>query len=79
MLEAGFAVNDQELAPGLHSIPDPCATRPARSSLRSTWRRTPRWSHSREDLVDHLAPHLVSTADRISARLGHRRDHERST
>jgi hypothetical protein len=28
------------------------------------------------DLVDALGPHLVSTADRISARLGFRRDDE---
>jgi DNA-binding IclR family transcriptional regulator len=28
------------------------------------------------ELVDALGPHLVSTADRISARLGFRRDDE---
>jgi hypothetical protein len=28
--------------------------------------------------VDALGPHLVSTADRISARLGYRRDDERN-
>ena len=32
---------------------------------------------SLEELVDALGPHLVSTADRISARLGFRRDDER--
>jgi hypothetical protein len=32
---------------------------------------------SLEELVEHLGPHLVSTADRISARLGYRRDDER--
>ncbi len=31
---------------------------------------------SLEELVDALGPHLVSTADRISARLGYRRDDE---
>ncbi len=31
-----------------------------------------------EELVDALGPHLVSTADRISARLGYRRDDERN-
>ncbi len=30
------------------------------------------------ELVDALGPHLVSTADRISARLGYRRDDEQS-
>src|ERR1700721_2528133 len=33
---------------------------------------------SLEELVDALGPHLVSTADRISARLGYRRDDEQS-
>jgi hypothetical protein len=32
---------------------------------------------SLEEMVDHLGPHLVSMADRISARLGYRRDDER--
>jgi DNA-binding IclR family transcriptional regulator len=31
---------------------------------------------SLSELVDALTPHLVSTADRISARLGYRRDDE---
>jgi DNA-binding IclR family transcriptional regulator len=31
---------------------------------------------SLEELVDALGPHLVSTADRISARLGYRRPDE---
>ncbi len=31
---------------------------------------------SLQDLLDHLGPHLVATADRISARLGYRRDDE---
>ena len=31
---------------------------------------------SLEEMVDALGPHLVSTADRISARLGYRRDDE---
>ena len=33
---------------------------------------------SLEELVDALGPHLVSTADRISARLGYRRDDEQN-
>lgn len=33
---------------------------------------------SLEEMVDALGPHLISTADRISARLGYRRDDERS-
>jgi hypothetical protein len=31
-----------------------------------------------EQLVEHQGPHLISTADRISARVGYRRDDERS-
>jgi DNA-binding IclR family transcriptional regulator len=31
---------------------------------------------SLEELVDALGPHLVSTADRVCARLGYRRDDE---
>ncbi len=31
-----------------------------------------------EEMVTALGPHLVSTADRISARLGYRRDDEQS-
>ena len=33
---------------------------------------------SLEKMVDALGPHLVSTADRISARLGYRRDDEQN-
>jgi hypothetical protein len=31
---------------------------------------------SLEEMVDGLGPHLVSTSNRISARLGYRRDDE---
>jgi hypothetical protein len=29
-----------------------------------------------QELVEHLAPHLITTGDRISARLGYRRPDE---
>ncbi len=32
---------------------------------------------SLEQLVERLGPHLIATADRISARAGYRRDDER--
>jgi len=71
-----FAVNDEELAPGLHSI-----SAPVRSESREVIAAVNMAAHSSmislEDLVEHLGPHLVSTADRISARLGYRRDDER--
>ncbi len=73
--EAGFAVNDEELAPELHSI-----SAPVRDEAREVVAAVNMAAHSSmislEELVDALGPHLVSTADRISARLGYRRDDE---
>jgi IclR family transcriptional regulator, pca regulon regulatory protein len=73
--DAGFAVNDQELAPELHSI-----SAPVRNEARDVVAAVNMAAHSSmislEELVDALGPHLVSTADRISARLGYRRDDE---
>jgi IclR family pca regulon transcriptional regulator len=75
--EDGFAVNDQELAPELHSI-----AVPVRNEAREVVAAVNLVAHSSmislEELVDALGPHLVSTADRISARLGYRRDDEQS-
>ena len=71
----GFAVNDEELAPELHSI-----SAPVRNESREVVAAVNMAAHSSmislEELVDALGPHLVSTADRISARLGYRRDDE---
>jgi IclR family pca regulon transcriptional regulator len=71
----GFAVNDQELAEGLHAI-----AVPVRSQSREVVAAVNVAAHismiSLEDLVDAIGPHLVSTADRISAALGYRRDDE---
>jgi IclR family pca regulon transcriptional regulator len=73
--DAGFAVNDEELAPELHSI-----SAPVRNESREVVAAVNMAAHSSmislEELVDALGPHLVSTADRISARLGYRRDDE---
>ena len=72
---AGFAVNDEELAPGLYSI-----SAPVRNEDREVVAAIDMTAHSAmislEEMVDALGPHLVSTADRISARLGYRRDDE---
>jgi IclR family pca regulon transcriptional regulator len=74
--EESFAVNDEELASGLHSI-----SAPVRSESREVVAAVNMAAHSSmislEELVEHLGPHLVSTADRISARLGYRRDDEK--
>ncbi|HEY5045266.1 MAG TPA: IclR family transcriptional regulator [Solirubrobacteraceae bacterium] len=73
--EESFAVNDQELAPELHSI-----AAPVRDEAREVVAAVNLAAHSSmislEELVDALGPHLVSTADRVSARLGYRRDDE---
>jgi len=73
--EDGFAVNDEELTPGLHSI-----AAPIRSEAREVVAAANMAAHasmiSLEDLIEHLGPHLIATADRISARLGYRRDDE---
>ena len=74
---AGFAVNDQELAPELYSI-----AAPVRNENREVVAAINIAAHSSmislEEMVDALGPHLVSTADRISARLGYRRDDEQN-
>jgi IclR family transcriptional regulator, pca regulon regulatory protein len=73
--EESFAVNDQELAPELHAI-----AAPVRNEAREVVAAVNLAAHSSmislEEFVDALGPHLVSTADRISARLGYRRDDE---
>jgi IclR family transcriptional regulator, pca regulon regulatory protein len=71
----GFAVNDEELAPELCSI-----AAPVRNDAREVVAAVNMAVHSSmislEELVDALGLHLVSTADRLSARLGFRRDDE---
>ena len=73
--DAGFAVDDEELAAGLYAI-----AAPVRNEGRDVVAAVNLAAHSSmialEELVDALGPHLVSTADRISARLGYRRDDE---
>ncbi|MGO8905563.1 MAG: IclR family transcriptional regulator [Solirubrobacteraceae bacterium] len=73
--EEGFAVNDQELAEGLHAIAVPVRT--VSGKVAAALGLSAHTSAiSLEELVDALGPHLVSTADRISARLGYRRANE---
>jgi IclR family pca regulon transcriptional regulator len=72
---AGFAVNDEELAPEVYAI-----AAPVRNEARDVVAAVNLAAHtsmiSLAELVDALTPHLVSTADRVSARLGYRRDDE---
>jgi IclR family pca regulon transcriptional regulator len=76
VLEEGLAINDQELAPELHSI-----AAPVRNMTREVIAAISLSAHcstiALEELVEHLGPHLIATADHISARLGYRRDDER--
>jgi IclR family pca regulon transcriptional regulator len=73
--EESFAVNDEELAAELRSI-----AAPVRNEAREVTAAVSLAAHtsmiSLAELVDALSPHLISTADRISARLGYRRDDE---
>jgi IclR family pca regulon transcriptional regulator len=75
--EAGFAVDDEELAADLYAV-----AAPVRNGARDVVAAVDLIAHSSmislEELVDALGPHLVSTADRISARLGYRRDDEQA-
>ncbi len=72
----GFAVEDQELAPGLQAIAAPVRNE-SREVVAAVGLSADRSVIGLDELVDALAPHLISTADSISARLGFRRDDER--
>jgi IclR family pca regulon transcriptional regulator len=75
--ESGFALADEELAPGLLAI-----AAPVRNESRDVVAAVSLSAHTsmiaRDELVEALVPHLLSTADSISARLGYRRDDERN-
>jgi IclR family pca regulon transcriptional regulator len=70
---AGFAVEDQELAPELYAI-----AVPVRNEAGVVAAAVNLSAHSSmislDELVDALGPQLFSTADRISVRLGYRGD-----
>jgi len=72
---AGLAASDQELAAELFGI-----AAPIRNEAREVVAAVNMAAHSSmislEEMADALGPHLLSTADRISARLGYRRDDE---
>jgi IclR family pca regulon transcriptional regulator len=73
---AGLGVDDEELAEWIYSI-----STPVRNEDRDVVAAVSIAAHSSmislEEMIDALSPHLVSTADHISARLGYRRDDER--
>lgn len=74
--DEGLAVNDQELAPEVHSIAAPVRD-DAREVVAAVNMAAATSAIPLEELVDALSPHLISTASRISGRLGYRRDDER--
>jgi IclR family transcriptional regulator, pca regulon regulatory protein len=71
----GFAVGDEEFAGGLYAIAA-AVRNDAREVVAAVSLVAPNAMISLAELVDKLGPHLISTADRISARLGYRRDDE---
>jgi len=75
VLDANFAVDDEELAKDLYSVAAPVRNE-ARQVVAAVDIAVPSSMITIGELVDALGPHLVSTADRISARLGFRRDDE---
>ena len=77
VLESSLAVDDEELGLGLYSIAAPVRNE-SREVVAAIDISAPASMISLDEMVDGLGPHLVSTADRISARLGYRRDDEQS-
>jgi len=75
VLDANFAVDDEELARDLYSIAAPVRNE-RRDVVAAVDIAAPSSMISLGELVDALGPHLISTADRISARLGYRRNDE---
>jgi IclR family pca regulon transcriptional regulator len=71
VLEEGMAVNDE----GLVSIAAPLRTE-NREVVAAINMAAQTLMISLEEMVDQLSPHLLATADNISARLGYRRDDE---
>ncbi len=68
-------LDDEELAPELYAIAAPVRNE-AREVVAAVNLAADASTISLAELVDALTPHLISTADRISARLGYRCDDE---
>ena len=71
--EDNFALNDQELAANLQAIAAPVRDESG-EVVAALSLAAPSSVISLEAMADALGPHLLSAADRISARLGFRRD-----
>jgi IclR family pca regulon transcriptional regulator len=75
--EAGLATGEEELAPELLELAAPVRSH-AGELLAAVSMIAHRSTISLDHLVEHLGPHLISTADRISAQVGFRREDERA-
>ena len=75
VLDEGFAVEDQELARGRIAIAAPVLDE-ANEIAAAIDMTANAPGIAIEELAGALGPHLISTADRISARLGYRRESE---
>jgi IclR family pca regulon transcriptional regulator len=73
--ENGYALNDQELRPGLQAIAVPVRDE-SREAIAAIGIAASPEAITVAELTDALGPHLISTAARISSRLGYRRDDE---
>ena len=73
--EEHLAVNDEELAAGLYAIAAPVRNH-AREVVAAVSLEAQSPMISLAQLVNALSPHLIVTADRVSGRLGYRRDDE---
>jgi IclR family pca regulon transcriptional regulator len=69
-----LATADEEFTPKLHSIAAP--VRSSSETVAALGLDAPSSMITMRSLVEGLGPHLISTADRISARLGYRREDE---
>lgn len=70
--KSGYAVNDQELRPGTQAIAVPVRDE-SREVIAAVGIAASPQAISLKELIDGLSPHLISTAARISSRLGYRR------
>jgi IclR family pca regulon transcriptional regulator len=75
--EEGFAVNDEESAPDVYAIAAPVRNE-AREVVAAVSLSANSSMIALEEMVDALSPYLLSTADRVSGRLGYRRADEQA-
>lgn len=73
--EAGMAVEDEEREAGLVAIAAPVRDQSGQT-VAAIDISAPAAAIGAEELMDALGPHVLTTADRVSARLGYRRAHE---